>query len=58
MIVGEVAVYVFGLLWLARFVPAPKLLALGLFPFLLGDAVKLVAAAITAGGGRRLTRRG
>jgi biotin transport system substrate-specific component len=58
MIAGEVAIYVFGLLWLARFVPAPKLLALGFFPFLLGDSVKLVAAAIAAGGGRRLARRG
>jgi biotin transporter BioY len=58
MLAGEVAIYVFGLLWLARFVPAPQLLALGLFPFLLGDAVKLVAAAIAAGGGRRLARGG
>jgi biotin transporter BioY len=58
MVVGEVAIYVFGLLWLARFVPAPKLLALGFFPFLLGDAVKLAAAALAAGGGRRLARGG
>lgn len=56
MVAGEVAIYVFGLLWLARFVPTGQLLALGFFPFLLGDAVKLVAAAIAAGGGRRLTR--
>lgn len=58
MIAGEVGIYVFGLLWLARFVPASKLLALGFFPFLLGDAVKLVAAALAAGGGRRLARGG
>jgi biotin transporter BioY len=58
MIAGEVAIYFFGLLWLARFVPASKLLALGLVPFLVGDAVKLVAAAIAAGGGRRLARGG
>jgi biotin transporter BioY len=58
MVAGEVAIYVFGLLWLARFVPASKVLAFGLFPFLLGDAVKLVAAAIAAGGGRRLARGG
>ncbi len=58
MLAGEVAIYVFGLLWLARFVPTSKLLALGLFPFLLGDAVKLLAAALAAGGGRRLARRG
>jgi biotin transport system substrate-specific component len=58
MVAGEVAIYFFGLLWLARFVPASQLLALGFFPFLLGDAVKLVAAAIAAGGGRRLARGG
>jgi len=58
MIAGEAAIYFFGLLWLARFVPAPKLLALGFFPFLLGDAVKLAAAALAAGGGRRLARGG
>src|ERR687883_724112 len=33
MLAGEVAIYVFGLLWLARFVPASKLLVFGLFPF-------------------------
>ncbi|HEY8678699.1 MAG TPA: biotin transporter BioY [Candidatus Dormibacteraeota bacterium] len=58
MLVGEVAIYLFGLLWLARFVPISQLLALGFFPFLLGDAVKLVAAVIAVGGGRRLARGG
>ena len=58
MLAGEVAIYVFGLMWLMRFVPASSVLALGLFPFVPGDAVKLVAAAIAAGGGRVLARRG
>ncbi|GAC1479001.1 MAG: biotin transporter BioY [Candidatus Dormibacteria bacterium] len=58
MLAGEVAIYFFGLLWLARFVPVSSLFALGLLPFIPGDAVKLVAAAIAAGGGRIIARRG
>jgi biotin transport system substrate-specific component len=54
MIAGEIAIYVFGLLWLARFVPATQVLALGLFPFLIGDAIKLLAAAAVLPAGWRL----
>lgn len=54
MVAGEVAIYLFGLLWLARFVPTSKLLALGLFPFLIGDAIKLLAAAAVLPAGWRL----
>jgi biotin transport system substrate-specific component len=56
MVAGEVAIYLFGLLWLARFVPASKVLALGLFPFLIGDAIKLAAATIVLPAGWRLSR--
>jgi biotin transport system substrate-specific component len=54
MIAGEVAIYIFGLAWLARFVPASQVLALGLFPFLIGDALKLLAAAAVLPAGWRL----
>jgi biotin transport system substrate-specific component len=54
MIAGEVAIYIFGLAWLARFVPATQVLALGLFPFLIGDAIKLIAAAAVLPAGWRL----
>lgn len=57
MLAGEVAIYVFGLLWLARFVPADEVLALGLYPFLLGDAIKLVLAAAVVPTGWRIGRR-
>ena len=57
MIIGEVAIYLFGLLWLARFVPADKLLALGFYPFLIGDAVELIAAALVVPAGWRIGRR-
>ena len=56
MVAGEIAIYVFGLLWLARFVPASSVLALGLFPFLIGDAIKLAVAAAVLPAGWRLSR--
>jgi len=56
MIAGEVAIYVFGLIWLARFVGVSQVLALGLFPFLIGDAIKLAAAAVVLPAGWRLSR--
>ncbi|MGH2377698.1 MAG: biotin transporter BioY [Candidatus Limnocylindria bacterium] len=45
MLVGEVAIYAFGLAGLARFVPADRLLAAGLLPFVPGDLAKLALAA-------------
>ena len=56
MIAGEVAIYFFGLLWLAHFVPSAKVLDFGLYPFLIGDAIKLVAAAVVLPAGWRLSR--
>src|ERR671936_856797 len=56
MVAGEVAIYFFGLLWLAHLVPPDKVLAFGLYPFLIGDAIKLVAAALVVPAGRRLSR--
>jgi biotin transport system substrate-specific component len=57
MIAGEVAIYIFGLVWLARFVPPSSVLALGLLPFLIGDALKLAAAAAVVPAGWRLSGR-
>ncbi|MBI5166309.1 MAG: biotin transporter BioY [candidate division NC10 bacterium] len=45
MLVGEGAIYLFGLLWLARFVPSGKVFSLGMLPFLPGDLIKLILAA-------------
>ena len=56
MIAGEVAIYFFGLLWLAHFVPPTKVLDFGLYPFLIGDAIKLAAAAVVLPAGWRLRR--
>lgn len=47
MLVGEVVVFAFGISWLAHFlgVPGEKALELGLYPFVLGELVKLLIAA-------------
>jgi biotin transporter BioY len=58
MLAGELAIYFFGLLWLAHLVPADKVLVFGLYPFLIGDAIKLIAAALVVPAGWRITRAG
>lgn len=47
MLVGEVVVFAFGISWLAHFlgVPAQEALELGLYPFVLGELLKLLIAA-------------
>ncbi len=44
MLLGNVLIYVPGLLWLAKFVGTDQVLALGMTPFLLGDGLKLLLA--------------
>jgi biotin transport system substrate-specific component len=56
MVAGEVAIYVFGLLWLVRFVPVSALLGAGLLPFVPGDIIKLLVAAAVLPAGWRLSR--
>ena len=41
LLAGNVSIYSFGLLWLARLIGPDKALALGLAPFIPGDLVKL-----------------
>jgi biotin transporter BioY len=51
MLLGEVVLYACGLTWLAAFVPADKLLQSGLYPFIIGDLIKMAmaTAALPAG---------
>lgn len=46
MLLGNLVIYAFGLLWLAHFVEADKVLALGFYPFIAGDLMKLALATI------------
>ena len=47
MLAGMVPIYAIGMAWLAAYVPAGQLLAVGVLPFLLGDLVKIgVVAAV------------
>lgn len=57
MLTGELAIYALGLAWLARFVPADRLLTAGLIPFIPGDLVKLVLAVATPLAAWRAMRR-
>ena len=57
MIAGSVVIYIFGLSWLAHFVPEGTLLQAGLYPFVIGDLVKIAAAALVVPSGWLLLRR-
>lgn len=48
MLAGLLPVYGFGVAWLALFVPADRLLAVGVVPFLVGDLVKVGIVAVGA----------
>lgn len=45
MVAGMAVVYAAGAAWLALYVPADEVVALGVAPFLLGDAVKIAVVA-------------
>jgi len=45
-LVGEVLIYIPALIWLSARIGPQNAIAAGLLPFLIGDAIKLVAAAL------------
>ncbi|MBI3989141.1 MAG: biotin transporter BioY [candidate division NC10 bacterium] len=57
MLVGNVVIYLFGLPWLARFLPTSHVLAAGLYPFVPGDLIKLFLAALALPSGWWALRR-
>lgn len=58
MALGNAVIYAFGLAWLATLAPdLPTALAWGLWPFLLGDALKLGLAAALLPAAWRFARR-
>lgn len=54
MLAALAVIHALGLAWLARFVPAPKLLAAGFTPFILADLFKVAVVAMMAEGWMRL----
>lgn len=46
MTAGTIVLYGFGLAWLSYLIGVEKALVFGLYPFVLGDAVKIVLAAL------------
>jgi len=46
MMLGNMVIYLAGLAWLSFFIQGSQLLALGLTPFLVGDALKISLAAV------------
>lgn len=57
MFAGNVVIYVFGLAWLAYFMPKGTVLSAGLYPFIPGDIIKTVLAAVALPSGWALLRR-
>jgi len=48
--IGNIVIYAFGLVWLARFVGESQVLQLGLYPFLIGDMLKIFLGIVLMGG--------
>jgi biotin transporter BioY len=57
MIAGSAVMYMVALPWLALFVHQSTLLQTGLYPFIIGDLLKIVAAAIALPSGWFLLHR-
>jgi len=56
MVLGNVVIYAFGLFWLSVLVGTGKALAVGLYPFIAGDFLKIVLAAVILPTGWKLLK--
>jgi biotin transporter BioY len=57
MIFGNIVIYTFGLLWMSRLMGISKsVLSVGLYPFIVGDLVKIVLAAAILPAGWKLLK--
>jgi biotin transport system substrate-specific component len=57
MLIGNVLIYLFGLAWLSGYVGIGQALPLGLYPFLIGDGIKLLLAGFLLPGGWLMLQR-
>lgn len=56
MVLGNAVIYAFGLPWLSLLADTKKVLVLGLYPFIVGDILKIVLAAIVLPSGWKLLK--
>lgn len=57
MLIGNIILYVPGILWLAKFVGFEKVLFVGFYPFILGDLFKILLAGSVLTMGWKLIKR-
>ena len=57
LVIGNTIIYIFGLSWLARFVGESQALQLGLYPFLIGDLLKISLGVVLVGGSSAILSR-
>ena len=57
MLIGNAVLYVFGLAWLAYYVPSGSVLTAGLYPFIPGDLIKIALASAAVPSGWALLNR-
>ena len=57
LLVGNLIIYTFGLFWLTKFVGESQALQLGLFPFLVGDLLKILLGVTILGSSQKIMSR-
>ena len=57
MLIGNILLYIPGLLWLVKFVGLGKVLSVGLYPFLFGDLLKILLAGLALPIGWKFIKR-
>lgn len=57
MVIGNSIIYIFGLVWLDCFVEESQALQLGLYPFLVGNVLKIALGVVLLGGTNALISR-
>ena len=57
LFIGNLIIYTFGLLWLAKFVGESQVLQLGLFPFLVGDILKILLGVTILASSQKIMSR-
>ncbi|PIR71363.1 MAG: biotin transporter BioY [Candidatus Nealsonbacteria bacterium CG_4_9_14_3_um_filter_37_13] len=57
MLIGNILLYIPGLLWLAKFIGFGKVLSVGLYPFIPGDLLKILLAGLALPMGWRLIKK-